>query len=376
MRLPVVIALLLALGGCGSIPLPAGWVSQDTVQQQNLDALAGKIIEKIQPPAAINVCSALQPPSKFARSAEVSNYYIAMAGCLASVEPPPPDGSFGALREIEQSRRKILSSSGERARLVAESLLGVARLGVDLEIASKDRESRERIADAENSSSGLPSISVGGDYVVGDGSSGSTSSVDNSSSDSSVDSSGSTSSVDSSSSDSSVDSSGSTSSVDNSSSDSSVDSSGSTSSVDSSSSDSSVDSSGSTTTSTVDNRVDNSSADNRVDNRVYGSEEEEDEAPVVDDLHAQCYLEADTDLERVQCNVQYQNSERRVAYRKCDTNGWERGSDECLSEITDRDTWAERMGLVWNSERQTYVLPPSTEEEEETETETREIPGA
>ena len=106
MRLPVVIVLLFALGGCGSIPLPAGWVSQDTVQQQNLDALAGKIIEKIQPPAAINVCSALQPPSKFARSAEVSNYYIAMAGCLASVEPPPPDGSFGALREIEQSRTK------------------------------------------------------------------------------------------------------------------------------------------------------------------------------------------------------------------------------------------------------------------------------
>ena len=289
MKLAPIIVISGLLTGCGSLPLPAGWVSQDTVQQQNLDALAGKIIDRITPPEHVNVCSALRPPGKFAREVEISNYYIVMAGCLASVEAPPPSRLVDALGNLEESRREILRGSSDRARIVADSLLGIARLGVDLDIASKDRESRERISDAENSGgSASPSVSVGGDYIVGDGNSGATEST-------------------------------------------------------------------------------SSSVDNRVDNRTSEVPAPAAESPVIDDVHARCHYEAEDDADRVACNVTYQNSERRVVYGRCSASGWSLDSDECVKRLADRDVWAARMGLRWNSERQTYEILPQ---------ELREVPGA
>ena len=291
MRILFSLAALVVVAGCGSMPLPAGWVSQDTVQQRNLDALAEKIIAKITPAEPVNFCSALRAPGKFARPVEVSSYYIVMAGCLASAEPPPPSELVGALGDIEESRRAILRGSGDRARIVADSLLGIARLGVDLDIASKDRESRERISDAENSGgSASPSVSVGGDYIIGDGNSGATSS----------------------------------------------------------------------TSSSVDNRVDNRTSE--VPAPSTGSA-----SPVIDDVHARCHYEAEDDADRVACNVTYQNSERRVVYGRCSASGWSHDSDECVKRLSDRDVWAARMGLRWNSDRQTYEIIPQ---------ESREVPGA
>ena len=324
-----VIAVFVLLSGCGSIPLPGGWVSQDTKQQQNLDALAAKVIEKIEPPQQVNVCDSIREPGKFARSAEIANYYIAMAGCLGAVDAPPPSALPRVLAELEESRRQIIRGGLDRARIVADSLLGVARLGVDLDIAKKDRESRERISNAENSGNDSPGVTVGGDYIVGDGNSN-----DNRADETTTTTSTSTTS-------SNDDNSETTTSSNDDNSETTTTTSTTTS------------TSTSTTSSNDDNRE-----DNRVDNRVTNNAAPvgDDAEPVITDLHARCHYNAETDAERVACNVQYQNAQRLEVYKKCDSNSWARDGDECADELSDRNTWAKRMGLEWNAERKTYEV--------------------
>ena len=343
----LVIAGVVLVSGCGSIPLPPGWVSQDTVQQQNLDELAGKIIEKITPPDPVNLCDSIRQPGKFARPGEISNYYIAMAGCIAGVDPPPPSGLVGALSNIEKSRREILRGSNDRARLVADSLLGVARLGVDLEIAKKDRESRERIADAENSGDGSPGIQVGGDYIIGNENANETTSSNDDNSETNT-------------------TTTSTETSETTTTTSSNDDNSETTTTETSTTDSNDDNRATTTTetTTTETSTTDSNDDNRVDNRVTNNaapvapadDDDEADAPVISDLHARCIYEAETEQDRLDCNRTYQNSERRVVYQKCESNSWARDSEQCLSEIADRDEWARKMGLEWNDERMTYQL--------------------
>ena len=348
MRGLLIIAGVVLVSGCGSIPLPAGWVSQDTVQQKNLDDLAGKIIEKITPPEPVNLCDSIREPGKFARPGEISNYYIAMAGCLAGAEPPPPSGLVGALSNIEKSRREILRGSNDRTRLIAESLLGVARLGVDLEIAKKDRESRERIADAENSGDDSPGIQVGGDYIIGnENANQSTDSHD----DNRVTTTTETTTSETTTSDSNDDNRATTTTE--------------TTTSETTTSDSNDDNRATTTTETTtsETTTSDSNDDNRVDNRVTNNaapaDDDEgggDDPPVISDLHARCIYDSETEQDRLDCNRTYQNSERRVVYQKCESNGWTRDSEQCLSEIADRDEWARKMGLEWNDEKMTYQL--------------------
>ena len=331
------------LAGCSSLPTPAGWKSQSTVQAEEMNALVRDVIQYDidNPVERIDPCASIAKPNKYMPAEATSMYYLSMVSCqaLAGTVPVPESTSAIALREIASLEKAKIKSKGEMTKVVANTLMGVARLGVDLDIASKDRESRERIADTERSGDSIPTISVGGDYITGEGNANSTTTTD------------------------SNDNTETTTTTADSHDTTTTDSNDNTETTTTTTTDSNDNTETTTTTDSHDNTE--TTTDHSVTNNNYAAPAEEGEDPVIEDLHARCHYDAETDDDRIRCNINYQKAQLLEALRKCDDNGWARDGDECGDELEDRHTWAKRMGLIYDPARMTYVLPTDEEEEEE-----------
>ena len=406
----VLLVLFFMLGGCSSMPLPEGWETENTKNRKlEIELLEKQLAEENAKPEPKGKCESIMAPIRGSSDIAIATYYTAMAGCTGGLGDPALMVESPAVQlsnDFEATRRENAKNKTALARIFTDGILGVARMGVDIEIAKDNRESNEKIAkyghelalkELENPGKGAIWVTDGGVYTTNEGSNNPitedndvTTTTDNrdlstvDSNDNYSQDNDQTTTTDNR--DLSTVDSNDNYSQDN-------DQTTTTDNRDLSTVDSndnySQDNDQTTTTdnrdlSTVDSN-DNYSQDNdqttttdsndqttTTTTTTYpipeSTEEEEEEEidPILSiaDNHANCvynvyksgYTGDEKDTRIVQCNVQYNNAERLEVYKKCDGNGWDRKSEDCVRDIQHRNVWAKKYGLRWNNKRQTYEL--------------------
>ena len=162
-----ILTLSLAITSCSSIPVPAGWESQQTKQTRQYDTLVEEVLK--QPiPVATNPCAALQLPNKYQPETALVAYYVAMAGCLAQQSGKGvPDIRLSVIKELEHSRRESQRISRDIVKTWLDGITGIAGHALDYISDERDRESAEKIAKDRRSDNGESGMIIHGNYTTG-----------------------------------------------------------------------------------------------------------------------------------------------------------------------------------------------------------------
>jgi len=238
------------------------------------------------------------------------------------------------VREIEESRRSNIKGNSVMAQNIINGLMGTLRIGADIHIADQDRKSSEKIAELAHERAleelkypGEGSIWVSGDGVLHQGSHNQANITETQTTETVTTTTETDHSV-----------------------------TGSHNPVDSNDNYSQEH-----TTTTTHETVTTHQDDNRVTNPAAAEtsadeETEESLSAIAKDVHAQCYLDANTDEERSACDVTYQNAELSIVFERCHILGLTPSSERCQSKIEFRNSQAEKMGLVYNEELGVYEV--------------------
>ena len=177
------LAICILMASCSSMPLPEGWETENTKNRKlEIDLLEKQLAEENAKPEPKGKCESIMAPIRGSSDIAIATYYTAMAGCTGGLGDPALLAESQAVQlsnEFESTRREKAKNKTALARIFTDGILGVARMGVDIEIAKDNRESNEKIAkyshdlalkELENPGKGAIWVTDGGVYTTNEGS--------------------------------------------------------------------------------------------------------------------------------------------------------------------------------------------------------------
>ena len=177
------LAICILMASCSSMPLPEGWETENTKNRKlEIDLLEKQLAEENAKPEPKGKCESIMAPIRGSSDIAIATYYTAMAGCTGGLGDPALLAESQAVQlsnEFESTRREKAKNKTALARIFTDGILGVARMGVDIEIAKDNRESNEKIAkyshdlalkELENPGKGSIWVTDGGVYTTNEGS--------------------------------------------------------------------------------------------------------------------------------------------------------------------------------------------------------------
>ena len=175
----VLLVVSYLMSGCSSMPMPDGWETENTKNRKlEIELLEKQLAEENAKPEPKGKCDSIMAPIRGSSDIAIATYYTAMAGCTGGLGDPALMAESQAVQlsnDFEATRRENAKNKTALARIFTDGILGVARMGVDIEIAKDNRESNEKIAkyshdlalkELENPGKGAIWVSDGSTYTT------------------------------------------------------------------------------------------------------------------------------------------------------------------------------------------------------------------